>query len=95
VEAERRGVVSVVVGEGLDCFWEARRRVRVERVDCEERIVEAWMLRCALRERTADVREVVAEGEGVYFGLRERISRCLIARRWGLRGWNRLLRESW
>ena len=41
VEVESRGVVSVVVGgESLDCFWELRRRVRVERVDWEERIVE-------------------------------------------------------
>lgn len=45
VEVERRGVVSVVVGEGLDCFCEARRRLSVDRVDREERIVEAWMLR--------------------------------------------------
>jgi len=33
VLVERRGVVSVVVGEGLDCFCEARRRLSVERVD--------------------------------------------------------------
>jgi len=33
VEVERRGVVSVVVGESLDCFWDALRRLSVERVD--------------------------------------------------------------
>jgi hypothetical protein len=50
----------VVVGrESLDCFWELRRRVRVDRVDCEERIVEAWILRCVLREETVFVRGVV------------------------------------
>jgi hypothetical protein len=88
--------VSVVVGEGLDCFCEARRRLRVDRVDWEERIVEAWMLRWALRERTAGVRHVVRgrkEG-GVYFVLGGPRSRCLAARRWDLRGWNHPLRES-
>jgi hypothetical protein len=45
--------VSAVVGRGsLDCFWEVRRRVSVECMACEDRIVEAWMRRCALSEET-------------------------------------------
>jgi hypothetical protein len=34
-------------------------------VDWEERIVEAWMLRCALRAETGVVREVVRGGRVV------------------------------
>jgi len=65
VEVESRGVVSVVVGgKSLDCFWELRRRVRVERVDWEERIVETLMLRCALREETMVVRGDVDRKRG-------------------------------
>ena len=44
VEEERRGVVSVafsVVGrESLDGFWGVRRRVSMERVAWEDRMVE-------------------------------------------------------
>lgn len=86
--------MSVVVGEGFDCFCAARRRFSVDRVDCDERIVEAWMLRWALRERTVIVRQVVRGRQAVYFVLGGRRSRCLVAPRWGPRGWNRLLRES-
>jgi hypothetical protein len=68
VEAESRGVVSVVVGEGLTCFREARRRLSVKRVDWEDSIVDAWMLRWALRAETETVRKVV-EGRARVFTL--------------------------
>ena len=63
MEDESKGVASVVVGV-LDCFWEFRRCVRVERVAWEERIVEAWILRCPLSEETVLVRGVVERGTG-------------------------------
>lgn len=52
-------VSSVVVREVLDYFCEVRGRVRIERVVWEDKIVEAWILRCALREET-----VLLEGSG-------------------------------
>jgi hypothetical protein len=41
-----------------------------------------------------DVREVMKGGHRVYFGLGGKIFHCQVVRLSGLRGWNRLLRES-
>ena len=57
-------------------------------------MVEAWMLRWALRAATMVVSEVVKGGHGVYFGRGGRRFHCQVGRQSGLRGWNRLLRES-
>ncbi len=99
VDEERRGFVSVLselVGRVcLDFFWEVRSRVRVERMACEERMVEAWILRCALREHTEIVRGVCKERqEVVYFALGGIRSRCLVARLWDPLGSSHLLMRS-
>jgi len=85
VEVERRGFVSVVVeGSGFECFCEVRRRARVARVDCEERMVDACMLRWVLREETGRI-SMEERGrklftlcfEGFYFVVELRADRIL------------------
>ena len=57
-------------------------------------MVEAWMLRWALRAATMVVSEVAKGGHGVYFCLGGKRFHCQVVRLSDLRGWNRLLRES-
>jgi hypothetical protein len=47
------GVVLEV--DGCFCWW---RRARMDCVECEERIVDTWSVRCDLREETRSVRRV-------------------------------------
>lgn len=53
-------VLAEVEVEGCFCW---RRRARMDCVECEERIVDTWIVRCDLREETRGVRHVYEEKE--------------------------------